>query len=116
MREVKFRALNEKGVWVYGYYAYGCYYPDSYKTHRMFPSNEEVDPETVGQYTGLKDKNGKEIYEGDIVVPRYNRFKPMVVEYEDGKYNICEYNIKKCEVTCNVFEHKELITHDKTSI
>ena len=72
MREILFRGKRiDNGEWVEGYYSYAH---NGYNSEKHFIQDKitgidiEVNPETVGQYTNMKDKTDKKIFDGDIVI------------------------------------------------
>jgi len=76
MREIKFRGLRKYGKgWVYGSFIHNSIDCPCIIDHDA--EQYEIIPESVGQYTGLKDKNGKEIYECDST-------KEGVIIYENS--------------------------------
>lgn len=98
MREILFRGKRvADGKWVEGYYvnqynSHQIYLPEGVDREGLF-DNYHIIPETVGQYTGLTDKNGKKIFEGDI-----GRYKQTDGAKMNGKPIICTgkvvYNAK----------------------
>ena len=132
MREILFRGKRiDNGEWVEGFYVClndkehriysgfaetdcGDYYPDLYT----------VDPETVGQFTGLTDKNGEKIFEGDIVryYQGYDYYSVMMVAWwKDGARFVIAFSDKLysatslvsahfyCEVIGNIHDNPELM-------
>lgn len=104
-RKIEFRGKRlDSSEWLYGDLMHdnhhGCYvYPND--CGGLYTENK-VNPDTVGQYTGMKDKNDKKIFEGDIIrVHDEDGIDIGVVRYNEdfGKY-ICVYS----EISGNWFD------------
>ena len=91
MREILFRGKRiDNGEWVYGQLWVNR--TGTRETTHIFLDDgdmEEVEVSTVGQYTGLKDRNGVKIFEGDVVecISTWDKAN-MVVIFEDGEYRL----------------------------
>lgn len=130
MREIEFRAINKNGEMIYGLpYTDGtnatCYFEEF--SNRLCWRREEDGAHcnqpyrngTLMQFTGLKDKNGKKIFEGDIVA--FNEGQaPAVVEWQvfsgawklKSKDYVCLCAMRcmdLCEVIGNIYDNPELL-------
>ena len=129
MREILFRGkrLND-GEWVEGYYCgkvNKTFFSPAEDSAQIIDKDlfwHEVNPETVGQYTGLTDENGKKIFEGDIVEGADFTVEDGgygVVFFEEGAFevngnNICgtfheNYWGKEFQVIGNIHDNPELL-------
>ena len=112
MREIKFRALDDKGKFQIGTYYHGVLYPTSFRGH--YVNDTQIDEKTLGQYTGLKDNKGRgtEIYEGDVF--DFSGVKYFVKWSEDGCNFVLTtgrgYDTRNCfDLTCDSIFFNEVI-------
>lgn len=102
LREIVFRGKRlDNGEWVYGDVQHN--YDHEPRCISDYCGSSPVDPSTVGQYTGIEDKNGKRIWEGDIVSFSSSDYMSFVttgsVVFKKGSYGI-EYFTKYSDAPC----------------
>ena len=122
MRDILFRGQRFDGVWVEGYF----FAKPILEKYFIIIGEDQymVKRETVGQYTGLTDKNGLKIFEGDIVkiTDKYGKSVVYVVEFYMGAFTLrrmdVEYRLQfidfplryyDFEIIGNIHDNKELL-------
>lgn len=140
MREILFRGKRvDNGEWITGNYIKAGYHWHKYGKHEDWIVTSAIQnggfinlcgrgaviPETVGQFTGLTDKNGKKIFEGDIVkhggivgVIRFDMFSATFLILEDKDHaerleNAKRYGEYGLQVIGNIYDNKELLEDKK---
>ena len=139
MREILFRGKITQDEWVYGFY-------ENVKLEEAtihYINGKIVSSKTVGQYTGLTDKNGKKIFEGDIIRltppkesgeiyiptprnPQEDRILKVIFfdgmfavdmskwfKYGHGKVALQTYETNRIEIIGNIYDNPELLKVDK---
>lgn len=127
MREILFKAKTISGNWVNGLL--------SNKDDKWYISNKagmpfayDVLPETICQFTGLYDKNGKKIWENDILMAHLDESYPEDVAYETVEWGVAgwvtheagctdreyldEFDLEHFEVVGNIFDNPELLQEE----
>lgn len=128
MREILFKAKTISGNWVNGLL--------SNKDDKWYISNKagmpfayDVRPETICQFTGLRDKNGNKIWGNDILMAHLDESCPEDVTYKTVEWNVAgwvtheagstdreyldDFDMEHFEVVGNIFDNKELLQEER---
>lgn len=125
MREIKFRAWDNatKKIYLVG----GIVWDKGKIVEVDRDDDPEIEYPELMQYTGLKDKNGKEIYEGDIVeasgavgivewldMGKWTLAMPRTTDFPQPRMVLGGYVEKGCRVIGNIYENPDLLKEDKS--